>query len=182
VYVIRSEKGAQAQRVTTENANFLPAWSADGRFLYFVSNRTGNPTIWRVPAEGGPNVQISRNYAFDPQASLDGKYLYIFADRSPHAPVHRIDLATLKEEPLIENVMDRGISVTQRGLYFLRRHSDQTTVTLNFFDPLVNRERELRKLFTKMNGGLEVRRDDRTALVTATEFMATDLMLVEDFQ
>ena len=108
--------------------------------------------------------------------------LYFFADRSAHSPIHRIDLATLKEEPLIENVMDRGISVTQRGLYFLRRHSDETTVTLNLFDPLVNREQELRKLFTKMNGGLEVRRDDRAALVTATEFMATDLMLVEDFQ
>ena len=120
VYTIRAEKGAQPQRITTGNANFLPAWSADGRFLYFVSNRTGNSTIWRVPAEGGPAVQISRDFGFAPQASPDGRYLYFFAGRSQHAPIHRIDLTTLKEEPLIENAMDRSISVTRRGLYYLR--------------------------------------------------------------
>jgi Tol biopolymer transport system component len=182
VYTIRAEKGAQPQRITTGNANFLPAWSADGRFIYFVSNRTGNANIWRVPAEGGAAVQISRNFGFAPQASLDGKYLYFFADRSQHAPIHRIDLTTLNEEPLIEDAMDRSISVTRRGLYFLQRNFDETRVTLKLFEPAPGRESALRIFPRIMTGGLEVSKDDRAVLVSANEFKATDLMLVEDFQ
>ena len=182
VYTIRAEKGAQPQRITTGNANFLPAWSADGRFLYFVSNRTGNANIWRVPAEGGADVQISRNFGFAPQPSLDGKYLYFFAGRSQHAPIHRIDLTTLNEEPLIEDAMDRSISVTRRGLYFLQRNFDETKVTLKLFEPAPGRESVLRTFPRIMTGGLEVSKDDRAVLVSANEFVATDLMLIEDFQ
>ncbi len=181
VYVIRAEKGAEAQLITTGKSNFLPAWSADGRSVYFVSNRTGDSNIWRVPARGGPAVQISRSFAFAPIASPDGKYLYFFAGRSQHAPIHRIDLTTLAEEPLIENAMDRAISITRRGLYFLQRHSDETTVTLQLFDPSLNRDFAIQTLPAKLNGGLEVTRDDRAVLVSANDFMATDLMLVEDF-
>ena len=60
-------------------------------------------------------VQISRNFGFAPQASPDGRYLYFFAGRSKHRcianlfaqvrRIHRVDLTTLKEEPLIENAI-----------------------------------------------------------------------------
>ena len=112
--------------------------------------------MWRVPAEGGAAVQISRKFGFDPQASPDGKYLYFFAGRGQHAPIDRIDLATLKEEPLIENAIDRSISVTRRGLYFLQRQPDETTVTLRLFEPALNRETALRTFSERMNGGLKV--------------------------
>ena len=52
----------------------------------------------------------------------------------------------------------------------------------NLFEPALNRDSALRTLPAKVIGGLEVRKDDRAALVTANEFQATDLMLVEDFQ
>jgi hypothetical protein len=50
------------------------------------------------------------------------------------------------------------------------------------FDAALNRQQVIRNLDVKMSGGLEVSQDDRSALVSANEFMATDLMLVEDFQ
>jgi serine/threonine protein kinase/Tol biopolymer transport system component len=180
VYTVRAEKGAQPQRITTGNANFLPAWSADGRYVYFVSNRTGGSTIWRVSADGGPAVQISRNFGFAPQASADGRFLYFFAARSEHAPIHRIDLATLEERSVIEDVMDRSISVTGRGLYYLRRRSDDTTVTLRLFEPSVNRDSTVLSLSTRIDGGLDVRKDDRAALAVSNDFAAADLMLIED--
>ena len=78
--------------------------------------------------------------------------------------------------------MDRSISVTRRGVYYLQRDSAEKTLTLNLFDPSLNRQQVIRTLDVKMSGGLEVSQDDRSALVSANEFMATDLMLVEDFQ
>ena len=41
--------GRQAVRVTNDVAKeSSPMWSADGRFLYFVSDRNGSSAIWRV--------------------------------------------------------------------------------------------------------------------------------------
>jgi len=180
VYTIRAEKGAQPRRIASGGAGFLPAWSADGRFLYFVSNRTGQSNIWRVSAEGGQAVQISQKYGFDPQPSPDGRYVYFFAGRSQHAPIHRIDLTTSKEEPVVEDAMDRGISVTARGVYYLRRRPDEKAVTLRLFEPARNRDSALNVLPAFLTGGLDVSKDDRSALIEGGEYLTTDLMLVED--
>jgi dipeptidyl aminopeptidase/acylaminoacyl peptidase len=50
----RTPRGAPAQRLTDIAANSNSAeWSADGRYLYFLSNRSGTAQVWRVAA-GGP--------------------------------------------------------------------------------------------------------------------------------
>jgi len=52
VWMVDSTKrGAPAVRVTDLAANSGSAeWSADGRFVYFLSNRSGSTQVWRAPA------------------------------------------------------------------------------------------------------------------------------------
>jgi dipeptidyl aminopeptidase/acylaminoacyl peptidase len=46
-------RAAAAQRLTDIAANASGAeWSADGRFIYFLSNRSGSTQVWRVTAGG----------------------------------------------------------------------------------------------------------------------------------
>jgi serine/threonine-protein kinase len=47
--------GSGARTTVTDSAglNHSPAWSADGRWLYFVSNRRGTSDIYRIRAGGG---------------------------------------------------------------------------------------------------------------------------------
>jgi Tol biopolymer transport system component len=41
--------GGNPQRATTDPANdWNPVWSPDGRWLYFISNRSGSMNLWRV--------------------------------------------------------------------------------------------------------------------------------------
>jgi dipeptidyl aminopeptidase/acylaminoacyl peptidase len=48
-----AKRGAPAQRLTDIAANSNSAqWSADGRYLYFLSNRSGTTQVWRVAAAG----------------------------------------------------------------------------------------------------------------------------------
>ena len=55
----------------------MPSWSRDGRFLYFVSNRTGRDEIWRVAVGGGTEEQITREGGSGPPLeSFDGRTLY----------------------------------------------------------------------------------------------------------
>jgi dipeptidyl aminopeptidase/acylaminoacyl peptidase len=49
----RTLRGAAAQRLTDIAANSSAAeWSADGRYLYFLSNRSGTIQVWRISAGG----------------------------------------------------------------------------------------------------------------------------------
>ena len=53
-------KGAQPRRLTTdpENDN-APEWSRDGRYVYFMSSRSGSAQVWRLPATGGEAEQVT---------------------------------------------------------------------------------------------------------------------------
>jgi dipeptidyl aminopeptidase/acylaminoacyl peptidase len=37
----------------------MPRWSADGRTVYFLSDRSGSTQLWRVPATGGPATEVT---------------------------------------------------------------------------------------------------------------------------
>jgi Tol biopolymer transport system component len=54
-----------------------PCWSADGAWIYFTSNRSGNDDLWRVPAAGGAAVQVTNDPAPDnwPDANPSGTSL-----------------------------------------------------------------------------------------------------------
>ncbi len=77
------------RRLTFDDAaDESPAWSADGRWVYFTSSRkagdgdkppfNGKAQVWRVPAEGGPEAPVTREKegidAFE--ISRDGRTLY----------------------------------------------------------------------------------------------------------
>lgn len=50
-------------------------WSPDGRSIYFTSDRSGSPQVYRVGAEGGSAERVSfeGNYNARPRLSPDGK-------------------------------------------------------------------------------------------------------------
>jgi dipeptidyl aminopeptidase/acylaminoacyl peptidase len=53
-------KGAQPRRLTTHPENDNSAeWSRDGRYIYFVSGRSGSSQVWRLAAAGGEAEQVT---------------------------------------------------------------------------------------------------------------------------
>src|SRR5439155_8443496 len=53
-----------------------PNWSHDGRWIYFDSARAGAPQVFKIPANGGEAIQVTRDGGFAPLESPDGKSLY----------------------------------------------------------------------------------------------------------
>src|SRR5258708_11927550 len=51
-----AKRGATPLRLTDGGPNFNnPEWSKDGKFIYFLSNRSGTNQVWRVSSNGtGP--------------------------------------------------------------------------------------------------------------------------------
>jgi Tol biopolymer transport system component/DNA-binding winged helix-turn-helix (wHTH) protein len=69
--------GSGLRQITRDKADEnMPSWSHDGQFLYYGSNRTGRYEIWRVPASGGTEEQVTHGGGFLPFESRDGRTLY----------------------------------------------------------------------------------------------------------
>jgi Tol biopolymer transport system component/DNA-binding winged helix-turn-helix (wHTH) protein len=60
IYVM-SAGGGSADRLTFDDAKIIgpPAWTRDRKSLVFSSTRSGLATLWRIPASGGPPVQLT---------------------------------------------------------------------------------------------------------------------------
>ncbi|HFB67712.1 MAG TPA: S9 family peptidase [Calditrichae bacterium] len=59
IYVMNLD-GRNLRRMTTsEDADFAPAWSPDGKYLYFISTRSGDSQVWRIPVDGGEAEQLT---------------------------------------------------------------------------------------------------------------------------
>jgi dipeptidyl aminopeptidase/acylaminoacyl peptidase len=43
-----------------ERSSTAPRWSVDGKWLYFLSSRSGSVQVWRIPADGGSAAQVTR--------------------------------------------------------------------------------------------------------------------------
>jgi dipeptidyl aminopeptidase/acylaminoacyl peptidase len=53
-------KGAQPRRLTSHpEADHSPQWSADGRYIYFLSTRSGSSQVWRLPSGHGEAEQVT---------------------------------------------------------------------------------------------------------------------------
>lgn len=101
IWVVPSA-GGEARRFTTGTAKASsPAWSPDGRWLAFVTDREGEPTgkdekeqkmhgkgkpqVWLIPADGGEAQQLTfmQHGASNPVWSPDGKRLLFSAQVGP---------------------------------------------------------------------------------------------------
>jgi eukaryotic-like serine/threonine-protein kinase len=69
--------GSQPLRLTSDRrGNWMPAVSADGRFIVYVSRRSGDYNLWRCDPDGGHNTQLTFNGGTHPRLTPDGQWVY----------------------------------------------------------------------------------------------------------
>ena len=77
IYVLDIDSRATTRLTTNRAIDTEGSWSPDGRYIYFTSDRSGGPQIYRIPAAGGTPERITfeGSYNARPRLSPDGSKL-----------------------------------------------------------------------------------------------------------
>jgi Tol biopolymer transport system component len=183
LYVV-DVSGGKPRRLTFEpSAEFHPQWSRDGRWIYFASDRTGTPQVWRMPIDGGRAVQVTEHGGEGPFESPDGQHLYYFKAGAAGAErLWRRRLAGGEERQLLPEVFRGNFAMAGERVYFIGQldvgcgcyHLQRLDLATGKTDPLMD--------VRDVGGGLSVSHDGRTLLYTTVIHTSADLMLVDGFR
>ncbi len=122
IYLISASEAGTPRRLTSSSAiDTEPAFSADGRFIYFTSDRGGSPQIYRMPASGGEATRqtFGATYNVSPRISPDGRQLAFITRREGRYFVALKDLAGGNETVLTDGGQEESPSFAPNGRWIM---------------------------------------------------------------
>ena len=132
---ITSDGGGELLMTTNKGQDDGPEYSADGKWVYFCSNRSGKWDGWRMPADGaGPGDNLAEKITngadtqdWFPHISPDGKWLYTISYPIDH-PDHSYigDGMKIKLLRLENGVPAKGAELTTVRTFFGGQGSGNT--------------------------------------------------------
>jgi Tol biopolymer transport system component len=161
---------------TTNDA--APSWSHIGKWIYFQSQRSGIAQIWRMPAEGGPASQITKNGGATAFDSADGKLLFYSKFTEPG--LWMLPLEGGRESQVLPSLSTPDVfAVTKAGIYYACRTADNKT-SLNFmsFSPWLIQE--VARIQTPFVSDLSASANGGSLLYAQADQTGSDLMLVDN--
>ena len=95
-----------------------PTWSPDGDYIYFTSNRSGSPQIYRIQAE--PNGELERitfegSYNSRARISPDGEFMVVVHEINRNFRIALVDLDTRITQVLSDGQLDESPSFAPNG-------------------------------------------------------------------
>ena len=116
--------GGTPKQITPKGPSYTHGWSPDGKFIVFCGDRNGEFDVYKVPAEGGPEVRLTDAKGLDdgPEYTPDGKYIYFNSVRSGLMQIWRMKPDGSEQEQVTNDEYDNWfahISPDGKWLVFL---------------------------------------------------------------
>ena len=180
IYVVGTG-GGKPRRLTVEPADDIQAsWSHDGKWIYFGSNRSRENQIWKVPAEGGQAVQVTKQGGLEAYESPDGQFLY-YTKGSNDLGIWRMPVAGGDETKVLEQGRQGAWAVLDQGIYFVNFQASPHQ-TIEFFSFATSRTTQIGVIEKSFSNGFSVSPDGRWILWSQIDRSESDIMLMENFR
>jgi Tol biopolymer transport system component len=112
--------GGPLRRLTWDKSEEVrPSWSADGKSIYFSSDRTGRREIWKMPSAGGTAMQMTSGGGFEAFESPDGHTLY-YLEQMRTAKLWQMPSGGGTASLILDSVHDGRWAVTEAGILLHR--------------------------------------------------------------
>jgi Tol biopolymer transport system component len=179
IYVIGWDRRIPKQLAKNPSNDGNPSWSADGKWIYFQSDRTEEGGVWKVPVDGGEAVPVLGVRGGGPIESPDGKFIYYDKDDG----IWRVPTSGGTENQVIDSIHPTGgWVVVAEGIYFISKPDAKGVSYIRFKDLAKGSIRTIASIKGKPFWGLTVSPDRRTFLYAQSDESGSDLMLVENFR
>ena len=142
--------------------------------------------IWKIAAEGGQAIQVTKQGGFEGFESMDGKLLYYAKGRSVPG-IWQAPVSGGAETPVMDHNKAgywRFWTVAQKGIYFATANEPVRPIIefFNFTTGKVTTIAALDKPLSPSDPGLTVAPNGRSILFAQMDQSGSDLMLVENFR
>ena len=180
--------GSGLRQVTHDPGDaILPSWSRDGRFLYFVSNRTGRDEIWRIAASGEGDEQVTDAGAQGPIVeSADGRTLYYRGPTQGGFGGALLSRPTAGGERRMILPCLTAYDIGRRGLVYMecpREGAGPAELRLHERDVGTGADRPVATIGTTLSIGLSVSPDGQTIIYDSSSSWGTsDVMMIDNFR
>lgn len=125
----------QQEGLAIEDKNLeLPRWSADGKSLYFSSQRSGQREIYRHELATGQEAALTRHGGYAALPSADGKYF--FYTKYHQAGLWRMSYTDGAEElvlPELSQFNPEQLVLGARGVYYTKEEEDEQVLKFQAF-------------------------------------------------
>lgn len=141
IFDVPAEKGVTRDITRTPGANDREAnWSPDGKYIAYISDRTGETEIWLQPAAGGNPIQLTKNndtYIRSLLWSPDSKKV-LYTDRKNR--IVTIDVASNTKKVLMQNPMGEfyGVSFSPDSQWITYTKSGENDMSVVYIYNLIS--------------------------------------------
>jgi Tol biopolymer transport system component/DNA-binding winged helix-turn-helix (wHTH) protein len=179
LHIVNIEGGPPKRFLTGTASASGPFWSADGRWIYFHTERPNS--IWKAPVEGGASARLtSEGGGHSPQESVDGTRIFFYKVDGGHEQAWSASVDGGDERPVPGMPSDLPWVPARNGLYFI--NGSPRHFSLNYFDFVTRREHKISDLPSLFNvGSPTISSDGHTFLFAGLEHSEADIVLVEGF-
>ncbi|MEO6220741.1 MAG: biopolymer transporter TolR [Ginsengibacter sp.] len=94
--------GGNPKQITPKGPSYLHSWSPDGKDLIFTAQRNNDFDIYKVPSNGGKEINLTNVKGLDDGSEYtpDGKYIYFNSNRTGTMQIWRMKVDGSEQEAI----------------------------------------------------------------------------------